>query len=142
MPAAARPLAVLPVLAALVLSTLVLLGSPARAAGQGLTAAQERVVLDLVDDACGDSWCEGDYAFSFRRLSCSSADGVCRLRLRIALLTDAPLRWRWRTGELRYRTYEQLVVPAPDGSLSLASDVYLELTGAVQQVEATMPAPS
>src|SRR4051812_11782524 len=46
-----------------------------------LSAAQAKTVLRLIDDICGDTWCDGDYDFGFRRLSCNSALHTCTLTL-------------------------------------------------------------
>ena len=67
----------------------------------GLTASQERVVLGLIDDICGDTWCEGDYRFDFRDFGCAPAEGTCTLRLRLSPYTDGVSRWYWRSGRVR-----------------------------------------
>ena len=36
-------------------------------------------VLSLVDVACGDTWCEGDFNFVFTHFSCNFVEGVCNL---------------------------------------------------------------
>ena len=47
------------------LSAAALLVSPAAADDETrrVSARQERVVLGLIDDICGDTWCEGGVAF-------------------------------------------------------------------------------
>ena len=52
-----------------------------------LTKAQQAKVLKLVDDICGDTWCEGDHNFSFDRLQCRQGcarqPGSCELTFRV-----------------------------------------------------------
>ena len=36
----------------------------------GLSAEQQTIVLKAIDDDCGDTWCEGDFNYRFKRLSC------------------------------------------------------------------------
>ena len=52
-----------------------------------LSKRQEATVLKLIDDICGDTWCEGDNNFSFDRLDCRAGcagkEGSCRLSFRI-----------------------------------------------------------
>jgi hypothetical protein len=41
--------------------------------------SQRQVILETIDKTCGDSWCEGDYDFSFKNFSCSNKTFVCEL---------------------------------------------------------------
>lgn len=113
--------------AALVLTVLSVVGvvaSPAAAAPSdvrryAVTSAQERVVLKLVDDLCGDTWCEGDHAFRFRSFSCHPRRG-CVLRVQLASWSDESLRWRSRSARvLGFPRFRDMVVPAADGQRSL-----------------------
>lgn len=138
--ARARRLATLMVL---VSSLGLLFAGPAAAVGparSGLTAQQERVVLHLIDDICGDTWCEGDFAFDFRRLSCEPAERSCELRLRIAPVGE-PLRWRWRSGEVEgFARFRQMVDTSATGRQSLNGDFYLAVSDLIARIEATVPA--
>ena len=114
------------------------LAGPADAAPPPLTVQQERVVLDLIDDICGDTWCEGDYAFDFQKFSCEQ--GSCSLRLRIAPYTDEALQWYRRTGQLEgFTAFDQMVVTSPSGYASLDPDFYAAVSDLVGRVEATVP---
>jgi len=118
------------------------LAGPASAAPPPLSDRQERVVLDLIDDACGDSWCEGDFAFDFRKFSCKDG-GDCRLRLRIAPYDDEPLHWYRRTGLVQgFTTFDQMVVTSPSGYQSLDWDFYLAVSDVIDTVEASVPSSS
>lgn len=105
-----------------------------------LTSAQERVVLRLIDNACGDTWCEGDSAFRFRRFSCHSYRGGCVLVAQIASWSQEPLRWRWRGHRIRgFARYSDMVTPGPAGVRALRP-AFLEAVGdAVRAMEATVP---
>jgi hypothetical protein len=52
-----------------------------------LTPSQQATVLDLIDDICGDTWCEGDHNFSFDRLRCRNGcpgrPGRCEMTFRV-----------------------------------------------------------
>src|SRR4051812_2566898 len=52
-----------------------------------LTKQQASTVLKLVDDICGDTWCEGDHNFHFDQVQCTrpcgQTPGTCRLAFRI-----------------------------------------------------------
>lgn len=41
--------------------------------------AQRTEVVRSIDDACADSWCEGDYNFKFVKLSCDKFTSSCDL---------------------------------------------------------------
>lgn len=54
---------------------------------QALSKRQEATALKLIDDICGDTWCEGDHNFRFDRLECQKGcgrnAGSCELTFRI-----------------------------------------------------------
>ncbi len=119
-----------------------LLISPAAADGstQQLSARQEHVVLGLIDDICGDTWCEGDFAFDFRRFSCDLHERSCDLTLRIARYGSVPLVWRWRTrGVHGFMSFGQLVVTSPSGQKSLTPAFYTAVNELIQDVEVSVP---
>jgi hypothetical protein len=43
-----------------------------------LTALEESEVLTEIDNICGDTWCEGDFDYSFDMLDCSKSTKSCR----------------------------------------------------------------
>ncbi|PIK15778.1 hypothetical protein [Halobacteriovorax sp. JY17] len=44
-----------------------------------LTESQADTVLESIDNICGDTWCEGDFNFSFNEITCSSETNSCDL---------------------------------------------------------------
>jgi len=111
--------------------------SDARATN-ALTAEEEATTLKLIDDICGDTWCEGDYDFKFRQLGCDTATAGCRLTLQIFPRRGVPstrhsyLR-SCRTGD--FSGFDSLVATAPNGYQSLQPDYYLALTECIDTLE-------
>ena len=130
-------------LAALSLSLVGLGVAPASAEARApydLAPRQEAVVLDLIDDICGDTWCEGDFAFAFRRFSCSPERQSCTLRLRIASRATEPLEWRWRSREITgFPRFRQMVQTSETGYQSLDWDFYLAVSEAIRSIEQSLP---
>jgi hypothetical protein len=126
------------------LSSAVVLAEPAAAAPAevrrySLTTAQERVVLRLVDDVCGDTWCEGDHAFRFRRFSCHPRRGYV-LRVELASWSQEPRRWHTRSARvLGFPRYADMVVTAPGGERSLQPAFYEAVGRAVRTMTASVP---
>jgi hypothetical protein len=124
-----------------VLPVLVLLAAPAAAAPPrpALTAAQERVVLRLVDDICGDTWCEGDHAFRFRSFDCHLRRG-CVLRVQLASWSREPRRWHTRSARvLGFHRFRDMVVTAPSGDRSLQPAFFEAVGRAVRAMTASVP---
>lgn len=52
-----------------------------------LDESEQALVLKLIDDICGDTWCEGDHNFRFDRLECrpgcNARAGGCKLTFRL-----------------------------------------------------------
>ena len=128
-------------LAVAVLSLSALLAAPAAASPQryAVTAAQERVVLRLVDDICGDTWCEGEHAFRFRSFSCHPRRG-CVLRVQLASWSPEPLRWHTRSARVAgFHRFGDMVVTAPGGHRSLQPAFYEAVGRAVRTMTASVP---
>ena len=126
-------------LAALSLSLVGIGAAPATAQARApydLTPRQEAVVLDLIDDICGDTWCEGDFAFDFRRFECSPEKRSCVLRLRIASWANDPLEWQWRSRQITgFPRFWQMVDTSDSGYLSLDWDFYTAVSDAISSIE-------
>jgi len=113
-----------------------------------LTKQQASTVLRLVDNACGDSWCEGNHNYHFDRIECTrpcgKQPGTCRLSFRL-FPYDSDLQ----TGPTYARTcksngftgFASLVDTAADGSQSLAWPYYDALSACIDRIEAQLPAP-
>ena len=112
-----------------------------------LTKKQASTVLKLVDDICGDSWCEGDHNFRFDQIQCQpgcgKAPGTCRLTFRI-FPYDSDLE----TGPTFTRScktpgfsgFASLVDTAPNGYQSLNWEYYDALSTCINDVESKLPA--
>ena len=106
-----------------------------------LTGREQRIVLDRIDDICGDSWCEGDHRFDFRSFTCAPARQTCTLRLRLAPYNDGPVHWYWRSGQVTgFTRFPQMVATSPTGATSLTPAFYAAIDELVGRVEATVPA--
>ena len=112
-----------------------------------LTKKQASTVLKLVDDICGDSWCEGDHNFHFDRIQCQQGcgrahPGTCQLSFRI-FPYDSDLE----TGPTYSRTcktpgftgFSSLVDTAANGYQSLHWDYYDALSACISNVERELP---
>jgi len=110
-----------------------------------LSPRQEAAALKLIDDICGDTWCEGDNNFRFDRLECragcSGHEGSCRLTFRIfSYDTDVetgPTYTRsCTTGG--FRGFDSLVVTSGQHQ-SLQPAYYDALTDCISREEAKLP---
>lgn len=50
-------------------------------AGDFLTIKQKQDVLRRIDMTCADTWCEGDFNFKFKSLSCDDVNRNCVLNM-------------------------------------------------------------
>ncbi len=106
-----------------------------------LTAAQQKTALKLIDDICGDTWCDGDYNFGFRLISCAKAAHTCTLTLQAFPLPGVPASQKsyWRSCKTSgFTNFASLVTTAPSGYQSLNQDYYDALTECIQHIEANL----
>jgi hypothetical protein len=113
---------------------------------KALTKQQASAVLSLVDNICGDTWCEGDHNFHFDRIECAPGcgkrPGTCRLAFRI-FPYDSDLK----TGPTYARTcktsgfngFASLVDTAPNGYQSLSWEYYDALSACIAELESQLP---
>jgi hypothetical protein len=112
-----------------------------------LTKKQASTVLGLIDDICGDSWCEGDHNFHFDQIQCQrgcsgASTGTCQVTFRI-FPYDSDLE----TGPTYVRScktpgftgFSSLVDTAANGYQSLHWDYYDALSACISEVENELP---
>ena len=71
-----------------IITTLFLLLSFSTFATEAITENQENNILQSIDMACGDTWCEGDYQYHFTAFKCSSLTESCSLTFDLAFYGD------------------------------------------------------
>ncbi len=101
-----------------------------------LTDEQRQTVLKLLDDACADSWCEGDYDWHFPKIVCHFGDQSCTLTLRITDPRPNPPATYWRSCKTSdVKAYTDLVRTSPNGYSSLADEFYDQVSDCVDRIE-------
>jgi hypothetical protein len=111
-----------------------------------LSSLEERVTLKLIDDICGDTWCEGDNNFAFRHLTCTKPHGAhagaCKLDLQIIPREGVPSprpSYNRSCTTPDFTGFESLVATAPNGYQSLQPAYYDALTSCISSLEASLP---
>jgi hypothetical protein len=108
-----------------------------------LSPAEEQTTLTLIDDICGDTWCEGDNDFAFDRLMCRSGEasngGSCTLKLRIIPRDDGSRSYARSCTTEQFFGFDSLVETTQSGYQSLDWDYYLALTDCITKLEAELP---
>jgi hypothetical protein len=56
-----------------------------------LTSSQQTIVLKAIDDTCGDTWCEGEFNYEFKRLACDFGAKRCTLSANVVTY-DTPAK--------------------------------------------------
>jgi hypothetical protein len=72
-----------------------------------LTSSQQRTVLQVIDNTCGDTWCEGEFNYRFTRMACDFGARRCTLSATV-ITYDSPAKYYPRacriTGISSYRS--------------------------------------
>jgi hypothetical protein len=108
-----------------------------------LTAAEAKTTLRLIDDICGDTWCDGDYDFGFRRLTCNQVAKTCTLTLQVFPIEGVVSKEKsyWRSCKTSgFEGFTSLVATAPNGYQSLQGDYYDALTECVDRIMSKLSA--
>lgn len=112
-----------------------------------LTASQEKTALKLIDDICGDTWCEGDNNFAFLALTCRTGTGkaanggTCTLKLDIIPRIDetTPPRYRRTCTTRGFRGFASLVTTSTNGYQALEPAFYDALSECINELESDLP---
>ena len=108
-----------------------------------LAPTEEKTALKLIDDICGDTWCEGDNNFAFDHLTCRAGagptSGTCTLRFRILPRDDSGRSFARTCTTGGFTGFASLVDTAQSGYQSLNWDYYLALTDCISALESELP---
>jgi len=111
-----------------------------------LTRAEASTALTLIDNICGDTWCEGDHNFRFLRLHCQDpcgrSPGTCRLTLQIFPYDSTPEAGPTFTRSCKtpdFTGFGSLVQTAPSGYQSLQPEYFDALTECISRLESNLP---
>ena len=105
---------------------------------QDLSPTQEKITLKLIDDICGDTWCEGDYNFDFRALTCDLRRTTCTLRFQMFpwdTAASGSSAYSHSCETTGFSGFDSLVATAPNGYQSLAPSFYDALTTCIGKLE-------
>jgi hypothetical protein len=112
-----------------------------KADANDLPTAQEKAARFQLDQICGDTWCDGDYDFSFKKVVCHFGKGSCTVTMLIHPYTEqkpVPVYWRsCKVGGLH--AFEDLVDTAPSGYQSIDQDFYDAMTDCTMKIVAKLP---
>ncbi len=112
-----------------------------------LSSAQEKTALKLIDDICGDTWCEGDNNFAFLALTCRAGtgkpatNGSCTLKLDIIPRVDetTPPRYRRTCTTGGFSGFASLVTTSTNGYQALQPAFYDALSECINELEEELP---
>ncbi|MDB4965455.1 MAG: hypothetical protein JWN44_1144 [Myxococcales bacterium] len=107
-----------------------------------LTAAQRKAALFQLNQICGDTWCSGDWSFTFKKLTCKLDAGSCTWTALIepSVPVAKPVPVYWRSCKVTgLRSFADLVSTAPNGYQSINQTYYMASTDCVQQIEPKLP---
>ncbi len=103
-----------------------------------LSAPQQQNVLDMLNDVCGDTWCEGNFEWDFQRISCGFSARSCTLTIKVVEpKVDAdPERVFWRSCKVSGLTnYKSLVETFKNGNINLQQTFYEKVDVCVTRLE-------
>lgn len=108
-----------------------------------LSSEDEKKVLNMLDDVCGDTWCEGDYQWWFKKLRCSFDAKSCTLTMLVVdpAYDDKPTRTFWRSCKISGLSgKDALTDVAANGYESLDDAFYDRVSDCVDGIESRIPA--
>jgi hypothetical protein len=112
------------------------------AAHKDLTAKQQKAVLTQLNNICGDTWCDGDWEWNFKAITCKLDLGTCTWT---ALITPSvpvakPVPAYWRSCKVSgVHKFADLVTTAANGYQSLNQTYYDASTDCVFKIEPKLP---
>jgi hypothetical protein len=108
-----------------------------------LTSKQASQVLLLIDDACGDAWCEGDYEWAFKKMSCHFDLGTCTMTAMLTMPASGstPAASYWRSCKMRgIRSFKSMVHTYANGFQALTDTMFTKVDACATKMEDSIPA--
>ena len=106
-------------------ATLIIAGTFAHAATakEFLSAQEKKDALGAIDGTCGDTWCEGDYGYRFKDMSCDSILKSCQVKFEMIDGAKSELASIGETAEYIASEGTKHSVACTIKNLSKASDI-------------------
>lgn len=89
-----------------------------------LTAKQAKLVVDELNDVCGDTWCEGDYSWDFSKIVCDFGKKTCTFTVKI---TDPGTDDSTKDDKVYWRSCKVAGVPGFTSMIDTAANGYQSL---------------
>ena len=113
-------------------------------AANDLTSAQQKLVLNLLNDHCGDSWCEGEYDLDFQKITCSFSAKTCTFTVKI---TDPGTQDSTADDKIYFRAckmtkldkFDSLVETSGNGFQDLTDGFYDKADACEGKLEGSLP---
>lgn len=114
-----------------------------KADANSLTTAQQKAALFQLNQICGDTWCDGDWNFEFKKIVCHWSAGTCTTTALIWPYTDAhPVPVYWRSCKIAgLHHFTDLVDTAANGYQSIDQGFYDKMTTCTMKIAAKLPSP-
>ena len=87
----------------LTLSVLLSLFAASAQAKDLLSAHQAKIVVSEIDSICGDTWCEGDFGYTFDNFNCNTKSGICTLKFQMACDSE---KGPWTKVQCEFKGYD------------------------------------
>jgi hypothetical protein len=112
-----------------------------KADANDLTTAKQKIALKVIDDICGDTWCEGDFDFGFKKIVCHFGKGTCTVTMLIWPRQDTrPIPTYWRSCKISgLHGFADLVDTAPSGYQSIDQAFYDKMTTCTMKITDRLP---
>ena len=107
-----------------------------------LTVAQAKTVLQLIDSTCGDTWCDGDFDFAFKKIVCQPARNSCTLTTLVTYpaFSDQTPSYYWRSCRMiGVSHFADLVDTSANGYQTLTAGFYDDLSVCIDKIERSIP---
>jgi len=102
-----------------------------------LTVVQAKTVLHIIDNTCGDTWCDGDYDFAFKKIVCQPVRNSCTLTTLVTYpaFSDQTPSYYWRSCRMiGVSHYDDLV-----SGQELTSGFFEDMGACIQKIEGSIP---
>ena len=108
--------------------------------GGDLTADQAKLILNSIDDHCGDAWCEGDFDFDFKAITCTFSKGTCSLDM--VLTGDDGTKSFPESCEMTAVTgYDQMIEKFANGFQDMTDGFFEKVDACITSAEDKVPKP-
>ncbi len=99
-----------------------------------LSTTERKNIVRMIDNVCGDTWCEGDFNYRFNDFACDKTTHVCELNFQFIREEDEKSKTYSTEQICRFENIKE-IAQIVESKFSLTDDFYSSVNDCINEKE-------